>query len=1208
MKTKFVLSVLSLIVYSATVNAQSAEKFNIIQSSETTTTTITQNPFEGLTRDASEVINGRYYRHIHFSDIPDDKKQKELENAGVKLLYFISSNTYYASISTEIANTTMEAFSIDGVFKISETAKMLSELSTALAKNSFPSFTKNTNGDIGITFTYPQDMPHDIVIAELAKYEITYQNKNSHRISIWLEKNEIVDFVSKPYVCSAELLDDLPVPENNRERTNHRGNWLAQEFFGGKMYNGAGVNVMLQDGGIVSPHIDFNGRLIQQYITSSSLDIPEHSTMCAGIIMGAGNLDPLSRGMGWGAKLFVYGAESGGYSFQGFDSINTHYFTNGIVISSTSWSNGNNTGYTTLAQTLDQQNNDMPSLIHVFSAGNEGTSDFGYGAGAGWGNITGGNKQSKNCIAVGNVDYTDVIYSTSSRGPATDGRLKPELVAVGTSVISTSLYNSYLSLTGTSMSCPAVAGALSELYQAYKVLNGGVNPSSALMKAIIMNTADDLGNSGPDFTYGYGRINGRRALIPIEQNLFFEDSISNFATNTHTISVPANTGKVKILVYWHDYPAAINATVALVNNIDMQVINPNATVYNPLVLDFTPNATNLNSVAVQGIDIRNNHEQVTIDNPVQGNYTVSINGSNIPFGPQNYFLTYSFEPQNELVLTYPNGGEAFGPTYIYPIRWDALGNSGTFMLEYTINNGATWIVINSAVAANLRYYNWTIPSALSGNCKVRITRGTFTDVSDANFSIFNIPVNIVVDWACPDSLKLSWTATAGATSYDVFKLGNMYMDSIGNVTSNSMVIYNLNNFTNTYWFSVRARGALNAVGLRADAIKKAPGVFCPGYSDASVVAITSPQNIFLSCMTNTAVPVVIKIRNNGFTALNNIPVSFSVNGGPAVTETYFGTLPSFGITTYTFAAPANLSSVGNSTIKAWSSFIGDVFVINDSSVVNINNLNASITPPFMENFESFPSCSPATDCEATVCPLINGFQNLLNGQSDDIDWRTFEGLTATLNSGPAMDFNPGTSTGKYLYLEASTCYIKTAIVQSPCIDLTTSTSAALNFAYHMYGTGIGSLHVDIYSGGVWINDIFSQSGDQGNLWLTQSISLNAYVGQIVVIRFRGITGPTYYSDIAIDAISIDNITSIVEDNSKYTINIYPNPANNQINVKAPNLLIGSDYTIYDFIGEIVLKGKLNSENTIIELGNLSGGIYLFSIHDALKQTFKIIKE
>ena len=83
-----------------------------------------------------------------------------------------------------------------------------------------------------------------------------------------------------------------------------------------------------------------------------------------------------------------------------------------------------NSGYTTLARQLDQQVHDRAQLTHVFSAGNSGSTDCGYGAGSGWGNITGGHKAGKNVIAVGNLSHTDALAGSSSRGPAEDGRYK----------------------------------------------------------------------------------------------------------------------------------------------------------------------------------------------------------------------------------------------------------------------------------------------------------------------------------------------------------------------------------------------------------------------------------------------------------------------------------------------------------------------------------------------------------------------------------------------------------------------------------------------------------------------------------------------------------------------------------------------------------------------------------------------------------------
>jgi hypothetical protein len=82
----------------------------------------------------------------------------------------------------------------------------------------------------------------------------------------------------------------------------------------------------------------------------------------------------------------------------------------------------------------------------------------------------------------------------------------------------------------------------------------------------------------------------------------------------------------------------------------------------------------------------------------------------------------------------------------------------------------------------------------------------------------------------------------------------------------------------------------------------------------------------------------------------------------------------------------------------------------------------------------------------------------------------------------------------------------------------------------------------------------------------------------------------------------------IEKSNQQQINIYPNPATNQINVQINQSLMGSSYTITNQIGKTVLSGKLNTEKSTIEIGNLSGGIYLFSIDNNAKQTFKVIKK
>jgi subtilisin family serine protease len=1142
--------------------------------------------------EVSEKFEGFAFRYIQFYELPTEAEKETLKSAGIDLLLYIPNYTYVASVKSGTDLNVLAGLKVRGFYAITPEYKMLNELSNAIGEDDFPDYARDGSGNIGITFTYYPGLSHDGVLSYLASngYRVTYHNSYGGIITAWVKREKINDFVGLPFVCAAELKDDISTPENNVGRTSHRDNYVATDYSGGRKYNGTGVKVMLQDDGIIGPHIDYQGRLIQQYITFNN---GNHGDHCAGTIMGGGNRDPLTRGMAWGAQIFVYEAAP---SYQGFDSVPSHYANIGIRITSTSYSNGCNAGYTTLAQMLDQQNWNMPSLMHVFSAGNSGTSNCNYGAGAGWGNVTGGHKHGKNSIAVANLDYLDVRNNSSSKGPAHDGRLKPEVSAVGTTVYSTIDPNAYENKTGTSMSCPGVAGTFAQMFHAYRTLNSNNDPPSGLIKAYIMNTCDDLGNPGPDFSHGYGRINGLKAVRSIEGNQFFTGSVTTGNTNTHNLNVPANVRQLKVMVYWHDYPAAVNASVALVNNLNMQVIDPNTVVYNPWVLDYTPNATNLNSPATRAVDIRNNHEQVTIDNPVAGNYSITVNGATVPQGPQTYYVVYYME-MDGVTLTYPIGGEGFNPGENETIRWDAFGNSGTFSLDYSTDNGSSWSSITTSVPASQRYHIWTVPTALSGQCLVRVTRGASNDVSDANFSIIGVPTNIQVTWACPDSLRLTWNAVTGATGYDIFKLGNTYMDSIGTSTGTAFVVTNVPS-NQTYWFSVRARGPQNAVGRRAIAIQKTPGTFnCPIAIDASVTSVVSPSGTLPTCQNLNNVQVARQVFNAGTGSLTNIPVRYRINNGPIVNETFSTTLASMATATYTFTTTANLSTPSNYIIKAWASYTSDGNVFNDSSQTTVVVATGTlVNAPITENFETFNLCGTASDCGTTICNLANGFINENSNIADEIDWRTDEGGTPSTGTGPSTDYIPGTATGNYVYLEASACFNRRAHLLSPCINLGSLSNPWLSFGYHMNGVDMGTLTVDVFSNGNWTNDVWTRTGNQGTAWLQGWVNLNAYSGQIINIRWRGTTGAKFTSDMALDGISVTNLTGVPNVTQGDGVVLFPNPSDGSFNLSISDLN-NEDVrmVITDMSGRTVYTQDLGtlsgSLNTQIDLRGVSAGVY-----------------
>jgi hypothetical protein len=582
-------------------------------------------------------------------------------------------------------------------------------------------------------------------------------------------------------------------------------------------------------------------------------------------------------------------------------------------------------------------------------------------------------------------------------------------------------------------------------------------------------------------------------------------------------------------------------------------------------------------------------------------------------GPQTYYLVWYFEPAGELVLTYPNGAEGFVPTETEVIRWDAWGNAGTFSLDYT-TDGTVWNSIATGVSATQRYYNWTVPAGMSGLCKVRVTRNSVSDASDENFSIAALPTGINVAWSCPDSLCLKWTPVPGATGYDVFKLGSVYMDSVGTSAVDSFVVTGLNNYVNTYWFSVRTRGPQQTVGRRAIAIEKTPGVICPNGVDASVSSVSAPESEYYGCMNLNNVPVIATITNPGLASISNVPVGFSYDNGTPIVEMYNGAIAPSATVTYTFTATINIGSVGIHTLKVWSDLPNDIGNFNDTTTSIINhNASVVVTPAYVEDFETFALCGTGSDCGTTNCTMINGYKNITNGSGDDIDWRTAQGATPSANTGPSTDYLPGNATGNYLYLEASACFGQTSTLMLPCIDLTLYSATTMSFAYHMSGADMGELHVDIYSNGAWTNDVWVRSGDQGTAWQLATIPLNAYAGQVILMRFRGLTGPDYTSDIAIDAIRIEDPTSI-QNNSYFThLIVFPNPSSGFATVNVSGLTQSTVIAeLFDVGGRLVSSSQHAASGTTsqfqIDMSGLSAGTYFLKVSSGeLEETVRLTK-
>lgn len=255
---------------------------------------------------------------------------------------------------------------------------------------------------------------------------------------------------------------------------------------------------------------------------------------------------------------------------------------------------------------------------------------------------------AKNNLAVGALSTTGSIAGYSSRGPAKDGRVKPDIVARGSSVRSSIPTDGYGSLSGTSMSSPAVTGIAALLVEQWRRTFAGANPKPAQLKALLLAGAGDLGNPGPDYTYGFGLVDAKKSVDLILADAGKGERIRDLtfqqgeSVTSHEIAlVVTEPTNLRVLLNWPDPPIAMPvgsnddiAEIALVNNLDLKVVDPSGNTVLPWILD----KTQVNANATRGVNNVDNVEMVEIANAVPGTYRVVATGTKVNEGPQTAVL------------------------------------------------------------------------------------------------------------------------------------------------------------------------------------------------------------------------------------------------------------------------------------------------------------------------------------------------------------------------------------------------------------------------------------------------------------------------------------------------------------------------------------------------------------------------------------------
>jgi hypothetical protein len=894
-------------------------------------------------------FNGRRVAIVVLEKPLTEQVKKALAESGISLVNYISPNAYTVSISRSINKQQLQTAGIKSIMQIPVDVKISKEL----AEKKYPARAITKPGTIDLLIEVNKAFDIHDVVQDLIKRDVVILKDDIsqyHLLTVRVSQQKLNAFAAQPYINYLQAVPPADKKLNDDVRSNHKANILqAPVSAGGENLQGKGVVIGVGDNADITTHIDLVDRVINR-----APFLPEnHGVQTTGVAAGGGILDPLYKGV---APLATVVSQV----FSGIVKFASAYVTDfGMVVTNNSY--GAISGecdysgtYDLYSKMLDEQAFQLPELLHVFSVGNDGPFNLNCNR-AGYRSVLGGYQSSKNILDVAWGDKDQKVSPGSSYGPASDGRLKPEITATGSEVRSTGANNSYVTDWGSSLASPAVAGGAALLIEKYRQLHGGANPASGLVKAWLMNGARDIENAGPDYKSGFGWMHLTRSLDMVKNNHYLASTVANNATNQHTIAVPAGVTNLKVMLYWHDPAAAVFAAHSLVNDLDLELVDPTTNTVLPWKLD----TSNITAIATRGADHINNVEQVTIASPVAGNYIVRIKGTSINVnGSQEYFVVYEYTTP-AITLTYPALGEPLVPGEQVWINWDAWDlSTSPFSLEYSSDGGNNWSIISSSIPSTERNFLWNVPGVTTAQAMVRLRRtSTALESVSAPFLVIAQPNVAVSTNQCETYFSINWSAVAGASDYEIMMKQGPVMVPVTTTTSTNYTFAGLHR-DSVYYVAVAAR--INGqAGRRSIAVSRQPNNgSCSGNisdNDLALDSIISPNTGRRFTSTEiTATSLVVRIKNLDDAPITGFEVQYSVNGTSFVTQNVNATIPALGTYIHTFTG-LNFSAPGTYNIIAAVKKTGDPVPSNDTARRTIQQLPNEPVDGYVENFETAPA-------------------------------------------------------------------------------------------------------------------------------------------------------------------------------------------------------------------------------------------------------------
>jgi hypothetical protein len=741
---------------------------------------------------------------VQFDRPVTDELRASLSGAGVTLLRYLGENSFFAVLAPERVSSAVLA-SMPRLIQaepIRVEHKLHPAWATGTPQHALVAIDAQTGPWIAAYVTFHPDVPFDTEATAVIE-----QHGGTVRDSVSLVNALVVEF---PQARLQEMAADdrvqwiePPLPrmsEWNDSCRTRTGADTAQAA----PYNltGSGVTVLVYDAGTArATHQDFGGRLTVR----DASGLISHATHVAGTVGGSGAASGgLRRGMAPGVTIQSYGFQYDGtgiflYTNPGDIQADYNQAINSFGADIANNSIGSNTetngfdcniqgDYGVTDQLIDsivRGSLGAPFRV-VWADGNERQGSRCDIEGFGDYYSTAPPATAKNHITVGALNSNnDTMTSFSSWGPTDDGRMKPDISGPGcqsdgdfaVTSCSAASDTAYTTFCGTSMSSPTVCGLSALLLQDYRVAFPGPDMRNSTLKIFLAHTAIDLGNAGPDYQFGYGSVRIVPAIDFMRLGDFRESSVGQGGVVSYQVNVPAATPQLKVSLAWDDFPGTPNVVPSLINDLDLRVFSPSSSQAFP----WTLNPGSPTSAAVRTArNTRDNIEQVVVDNPTAGTWTVEVFGFNVPQAPQSFSICASPDLSDGGPCTLPDvptGVSASDGTSCtaVTVSWNASAGSTSYEIwRNTVDDSgsATSIGTDTAspfsdttAAPGTTFFYWVTGTNACGSSAFSLS-----DPGSRDATATPAPTGVTAsDGTSCSAITVSWSAVGGATSYQIWR-------------------------------------------------------------------------------------------------------------------------------------------------------------------------------------------------------------------------------------------------------------------------------------------------------------------------------------------------------------------------------------------------------------------------------------------------------